>query len=130
MDQPPLPIEKLARKPRTPTLEPWQLQQTYYNCTANSAEDSVKVIVYVNTYQEEFVDVNFSILVDVNFTQNFMKLTLRYVLSSFLTNITSDQSCSFGLHYFVIDKNTYRLHERWVPDSSTELMLAQYQVGL
>jgi len=39
------------------------------------------------TYQEKFVDVNFSILVDVNFTENLMKLVLGYFLSSFLSNI-------------------------------------------
>ena len=38
------------------------------------------------TYQEKFVDVNFSILVDVNFTENLMKLVLGYFLSSFLSN--------------------------------------------
>jgi len=40
------------------------------------------------TYQEKFVDVNFSILVDVNFTENLMKLVFGYFLSSFLSNIS------------------------------------------
>jgi len=34
------------------------------------------------------VDINFSILVDVNFAENFMKLVFRYFLSSFLSNIS------------------------------------------
>ena len=39
------------------------------------------------TYQQEFIDINFSVLVYVNFTENFMKLVLCYVFSSFLSNI-------------------------------------------
>ena len=37
-------------------------------------------------YQQEFIDVNFSVLVYVYFTENFMKLVLCYVFSSFLSN--------------------------------------------
>ena len=30
----------------------------------------------LNTYQKEFMDINFGVLVDVNFAENFMKLVL------------------------------------------------------
>jgi len=56
-------------------------------------------------YQEEFIDVNFSVLVYVNFTQNFMKLVLCYVLSSFLSNISPVLDAWFCIISIATDYN-------------------------
>lgn len=76
--------------------------ETDIGCVQRARNFNVKVSRNVSVYQKKFIDVDFSILVYIDFAEYFMQLLFCYVLSSFLSR--TYQKCSSVLHYFIIVK--------------------------